>query len=84
MQPAQVVLRKAHNSAAISGEVRAKINEFASRGFRALGLAVADSDTGEGKCACGCMRSQNAVGPVRLHACLHACGTSWQARLCEK
>ena len=50
MCAAQVVLRKAHNSGEIAGEVKAKINEFASRGFRALGLAIAEGDTGEGKC----------------------------------
>ena len=45
-----MVLRKAHNSADIEAEVRAKINEFAQRGFRALGLAVAEGAAGEARC----------------------------------
>ena len=51
MASLQVVLRKAHNSADVEAEVRAKIKEFAARGFRALGLAVADGSTGEARCA---------------------------------
>ena len=43
-------MRKAHNSKEIEGEVRKSINEFASRGFRALGLGIAEGDTGEAKC----------------------------------
>ena len=46
---AQVVLRKAHNSADIEAEVRAAIDEFARRGFRALGLAVAEGAAGEAR-----------------------------------
>lgn len=45
-----MVLRKAHNSAAIASEVRAVIDEFARRGFRALGLAVAEGAAGEARC----------------------------------
>ncbi len=44
-------MRRAHNSKEIQDEVKAKINEFAGRGFRALGLAVAEGDTGDAKCA---------------------------------
>lgn len=51
IQRAQVVLRKAHNSAGVEAEVRARIQEFAARGFRALGLAVADGSAGEARLA---------------------------------
>jgi hypothetical protein len=38
----QVVLHKAHNKDQVAGAVNAKIQEFAGRGFRALGVAIAE------------------------------------------
>ncbi|KAK9905068.1 hypothetical protein WJX75_009176 [Coccomyxa subellipsoidea] len=45
----QVVLRMAHNSAEIEESVKSKIDEYAGRGFRALGLAVSEGGSGQAK-----------------------------------
>ena len=49
----QVILKKANvNREEVSTVVKDKINEFAMRGFRALGVSVADGDqTGPDECA---------------------------------
>lgn len=47
----QVVLRMAHNSAEIEGSVKSKIDEYAGRGFRALGLAVSEGGSGQAEYA---------------------------------
>ena len=47
----QVVLRMAHNSAEIEESVKSKIDEYAGRGFRALGLAVSEGGSGQAKYA---------------------------------
>ena len=49
----QVILKKANvNREEVSTMVKDKINEFAMRGFRALGVSVADGDqTGPDECA---------------------------------
>lgn len=44
----QVVLRNAHNSSEITEFINGKIVEFANRGFRALGIAKANGDGGDG------------------------------------
>ena len=51
----QVVLKKANvNREEVSTVVKDKINEFALRGFRALGVSVADGDqSGPDECAPG-------------------------------
>lgn len=41
---AQVVLRNCYNVADIKDHVESKITEFAGRGYRALGLAMAEGD----------------------------------------
>ncbi len=47
----QVVLRMAHGSAEIEADVKSKIDEFAGRGFRALGLALSEGGSGQARCA---------------------------------
>lgn len=47
----QVILRMAHNSAEIEESVKSKIDEYAGRGFRALGLAVSEGGSGQAKYA---------------------------------
>ncbi|MCV7180136.1 plasma-membrane proton-efflux P-type ATPase [Mycolicibacterium sphagni] len=44
----QVILALAANSAQISSAVDEAVNDFAARGFRSLGVARADGDTGDG------------------------------------
>lgn len=50
----QVVLKKAQNQAEIEQKVNDKITEFAQRGFRSLGVALAEGQTGDkyGPLAC--------------------------------
>jgi H+-transporting ATPase len=43
----QVVLKRARNVDEISTEVHDKITEFASRGFRSLGVAMAEGSSGD-------------------------------------
>ncbi|EIE19189.1 plasma-membrane proton-e [Coccomyxa subellipsoidea C-169] len=45
----QVVLRMAHGSAEIEADVKRKIDEFAGRGFRALGLALSEGGSGQAR-----------------------------------
>jgi H+-transporting ATPase len=56
---AQVVLAKAWNKAEIDTVVNDKITDFANRGFRALGLAIAQvrcvCGDGGGVCVCVCV-----------------------------
>ena len=40
----QVVLKRAHNAAGLADEVNNMMIEFANRGFRSLGLAMAEGD----------------------------------------
>ena len=44
----QVVVKKAHNADAITEDATKKITEYALRGFRGLGVAVADGDGSNG------------------------------------
>ena len=44
----QVVLKKAHNCAELSDDVNNKMIEFANRGFRSLGIAMAEGDGKDG------------------------------------
>lgn len=46
-----MVLRNAHNNAEIEGNVKSKIDEFAARGFRALGLAIGQGGSGKARFA---------------------------------
>ena len=40
----QVVLKRAHNAAELQDNVNNKMIEFANRGFRSLGIAMAEGD----------------------------------------
>ena len=44
-----MVLKKAHNSADIADDVNNKMIEFANRGFRSLGVAMAEGDGKDGE-----------------------------------
>jgi hypothetical protein len=74
----KVVLRHSSNEAEVSDAVHAKIEEFALRGFRSLGISIADG--GEDRCtfhtspgnACGMVLHWTGVSGETVHArCRH-------------
>ena len=50
---AQVVLKNCYNMNEIKDHVESKITEFAGRGYRALGLAMAEGDDKSGEATSG-------------------------------
>lgn len=63
----QVVLKRAHDYSEIKGPVEKKIEEYARRGYRALGIGYAD-----GGCRAGLHDGRRGgLGTVDPQACLY-------------
>lgn len=67
----QVVLRLAANRGRIEAGVQEKINEFAGRGFRALGLAVSEGASGQPRFVPALLQDGPAQASCnKVHGCI--------------